>query len=191
MFRISSSWALKGAFALCLCAGPACATTITSGGSYALTPLNTYVANDGFIASPGVFTHTYEFVYSPPPGLAAPLSVTTNNNNGVVEIPTLAIDWYKTTTSSVALVADSIVGAGVATDNLTLTGAGNYFLVLSGDVTGLLGLYTLTVSTGKALTQLTPLPGALVLFGSALTGGVVLLRRRRSAVQKMPYGLAA
>jgi hypothetical protein len=158
--------------ALLLGAVPAKAVPIVPGGEYLLVAETSYDAN---LTIQSFATHTYKFDLSTPnppwqtisSGVMLPISGSFNN---------FKLEWFSP--------------AAVSLGSLLVTnGSGN--LTFNPDLVvplSIIGIYTLVISTtgGTGLGYImnvttTPLPPALMLFGTALAGLTWLGRRRRLA----------
>jgi hypothetical protein len=155
---------------------PASAVTLVPGGpALALTAPNEY--DYGPVnPAPGSVNDVFTFTYSGS-GVATVTSVFT-------EVPPLSsgftpdaytISWVKIGLGT--LVSIPIFLASTTT-LLPLAGAGTYQFIINAP-------FEVGISSiGETITTTaTPLPASLVLFGSALFGGVTLLRRRKRAVK--------
>jgi hypothetical protein len=167
------------AFGLALLALPAQAATLSMqvGGTNALVAGNVYttavpVCNPAGSFGPGAahFDDAYFFTYSPPPTLGA-LSTTTNN----ILSTTFGIDNFSFVWRYVDVPQILASGSAPFTNlALALNLAGTYELILSGDPRSGGGQYTASLTVNPV-----PIPPAVLLFGSALTGIGLLTRRRR------------
>ena len=125
-------------------------------------------------SNPDGFTLTYRFQYAPPPNLLA-INTTTNNVIGnTFNVVGFTVSWVLEGFGELVNFA-----GGTSQVSLPLLGAGIYDLVLRGTAIGGQGGFV-----NYSLVANTPIPGAVVLFGSVLAGGiggVQLMRRRRAA----------
>jgi hypothetical protein len=160
---------------------------ISPGGSYVLDGGNTY--SGGMLSAPSIasFVHNYTFSVASGDLPFSTLTISTalpGGPPGPSGIKLLTVEWLSPTNVSLGtlLVTNSL---GNVTGNpplvvglSLLAEVGNYILKVSGTPTHGGDGYLLNITT-------TPLPPALLLFGSALAGLGLLGRRRRRATNTL------
>jgi len=177
---------LGAVFALTLFAAPASAVTFVdivpgntnnAGVAYDLAPSTVFTFNSLTGSAGSVIDHIFEFNYSPPPDLGAVSSVAIND---IASYYPMALTWWFNSvdvfgTAGIVQgpLASASPGADINTALSLATGAGYYWLELTGTAGGLGGQYNLSVVSN------TPLPAAVWLFGSVLAGGAGFMRLHR------------
>jgi hypothetical protein len=168
---------IQVAFAIMLLTVPASAVTVTPGSTTALEPNQNY-SYTAILPGGTVINDTFNFTVVGGQLEATTTSIALNaGGDGAFGVRDLTVQWYNSITN--ALLGTLIVtnGAGVVVDplaSLVLTlVAGTYKVIVTGQALVAGGIYNINVAT-------TPLPPALVLFGTALLGMTLLGRRRRS-----------
>jgi hypothetical protein len=162
-----------------LLAAPAGATTLNPGDTFFVGATHTDAPN----TTPGTFfTDTY--LFSIP---SVPLGTVTISGTGIVgNIGSLTLVWLDSLSNVVssALVVTNPNGSSTLTDTLAyaFTVAGDYYL----KVTGFAGVGSAQGGSYEVAISTTPIPPALLLFGSALAGLGFLGRRSRRSTAAGP-----
>ena len=168
----------KLALGIVLLTAPAQAAVVQlfDGGVYPLINGNIYTTSGTLTGSylPGApaFNDTFTFLYDAPPELTGLATTTNNLLTADYGIDGFNWDWSKDGSSLTS-------GNGVITQHLLpLLGDGSYVLTLAGVPRSEGGQYTASLAVTAV-----PLPGAMILFGTALAGfGLVERFRRRRNV---------
>jgi hypothetical protein len=140
----------------------------------------TYAFTELHAGPAGAFVDNYYFNYAPT--IISTASAVDLKLTSVVGFTTLTLSWIGPT--SVSQTFDVLLNPNVAF-NLDLSdGPGLYTLRINGTPTATAAetAYAGALTTGENANE-TPIPGAVLLFGSVLAGGVGLMRRRRSVAQ--------
>ena len=148
---------------LALVAGPAKATTLGPG----------LYSTDFFVKGPGAFMDVYEFDVVPGGSLGTTLSATTlsPSGSGNLGIANLVIKWDEFLPSTQFTDPVTAVLNSTAVLTATLVPSITYHLRVTGFALSAGGKYSYSISA-------TPLPAAVVLFGTGLLGLTLLGRRR-------------
>lgn len=156
---------------------PAAAVPITPGSSTPLEPGQNY-SYTAILTANQVINDTFDFTLVDPLGTTT-TGIALNAGGGDFGVKDLTFKWY----TAASVFIDSLVitnGAGVVLDPVAslflALAAGAYKVIVTGQALTSGGIYNINVAT-------TPLPPALVLFGTALLGMTLLGRRRRSGNQ--------
>ena len=158
---------LQVVFCTVLMAGSASAIPLSPGDSFF----------GGDVHGPGSFTDIYEFNTT-----SAPLGTVTISAKGIIgNIGSLTLVWLNAANSviSPALIVTNADGSNTGASPLAfvLADVATYYL----RVTGIAGVGSTGGGSYEVAISTTPIPPALVLFGTALAGLGFLGRRRRAA----------
>lgn len=165
---------LQAMVAIMLTIAPAWAVTIAPGSTTALEPSENY-SYTAILSSNAVVNDTFNFTVADPLGTSTTAIALNAGGAGALGVKNLTIKWYTAgdfllgtllVTNSAGLVLDPMASLvlGLAT--------GAYKVIATGQALANGGIYNINVAT-------TPLPPALILFGTALVGMTFLGRRRR------------
>jgi PEP-CTERM motif len=158
--------------AAALLAGSASAMAVTY--NIGTMPIAPTVYNNAASVPVGSFSDRYDFMF-PVLGSTASASAVSIQLAGLLDIRNLMVELFD---SSNTLLASGAPGMSSSVSNIALTGGSNYYYMVTGTATGLVGGAYAFIASASAVPE--PSTYAMMIAGIGAVGFLALRRRQRS-----------